>query len=109
LPMLWGKDQDTSLLAFYRDLIAFRRQTPGTWDLPRRVLLINNNWGLYAYACGPYTIVLNNGLHETTVSLGKERAVELALSTDPAVSLTAQGAELYLPPYAGAVCRITSG
>jgi cyclomaltodextrinase len=109
LPMPWGNDQDASLLAFYRDLIAFRRQTPGVWSLPRQVLLINNDWGFYAYACGPYTVVLNNGLHETTVSLHNGRGVELALSTDPAVSLTTPGAELYLPPYAGAVCRKRSG
>jgi cyclomaltodextrinase len=109
LPMPWGKDQDASLLAFYRDLIAFRRQTPGVWSLPRQVLLINNDWGLYAYACGPYVVVLNNGLHEATVPLGKRWVEELALSTDPAVSLTTPGAELYLPPYTGAVCRISSG
>jgi glycosidase len=54
-------------------------------------------------------IAFHNGSHETTVPLGKWQEVELVLSTDPAVSLDAQGLELYLPPYAGAVCHIRSG
>jgi glycosidase len=109
LPMSWGNEQDASLLAFYQDLIAFRRQAPGVWSLPRQGLITDDGAGLYAYACGPYAVVLNNGSHETTVPLGKWQEVELVLSTDPAVSLDAQGLELYLPPYAGAVCHIRSG
>jgi cyclomaltodextrinase len=108
LPMPWGNDQDTSLLAFYKDLIAFRGQAR-VWSLPRQTLITDDGAGLYAYACGPYSVVLNNGPLETTVSLGKWQEVELVLNTDPAVSLDAQGLELYLPPYAGAVCHIVSG
>lgn len=109
LPMPLGNDQDTSLLEFYRDLIAFRRQALGVWGLPREALITDDCRGLYAYACGPYAVVLNNGPLETTISLGKWQEPELVLSTDPTVSLATQGLELHLPPYAGAVCRVASG
>lgn len=109
LPMLWGNDQDTSLLAFYKDLIEFRRQAPGVWSLPRQGLITDDGAGLYAYACGPYAVVLNNGPLETTASLDRWQEVELVLSTDPAVSLDARSLTLYLPPYAGAVGHIVSG
>jgi glycosidase len=109
LPMLWDDNQDASLLIFYRDLIAFRQQTGEVWRLPRRTLITDDVVGLYAYACGPYAVILNNCPLETTVSLSQWPAADLVLSTDTAVSLTAQGLKLDLPPYAGAVCRIASG
>ncbi len=109
LPMPWGGDQDTSLLVFYKDLITFRRQALGGWSLPRRMLITDDGAGLYAYAWGPYAVVLNNNPCETTVSLADWQPGALVLTTDPAVSLAAQGNQLYLPPYAGAVCRSFSG
>jgi len=89
--------------------LALRRQAPGLWSLPRQALITDDGAGLYAYACGSYAVVLNNNPRETTVSLADWQQVASVLTTDSAVSPVAQGNQLYLPPYAGTVCRFISG
>lgn len=48
-PMQWGDEQDRDLLAFYRDLIHFRRAHPATYR-GRRVPLLVTSEGVLAYA-----------------------------------------------------------
>jgi len=100
LPMRWGHEQDQAVLAFYRDAIALRRQTPDVWSLPRETVLVDDARGLYAYRCGAYTVYLNNGAAPARLEC---RPAQLALVTDAAVTL--RGPELHVPPLAGAVCR----
>jgi glycosidase len=105
LPMLWREAQDRGLLDFYKDLIALRRGASAAWSQPRQTLLVNDEAGLYAYACGPYAVYLNNSPRAATVPLGDWAGAELALTTEPHAALEAGGAKLRLPPYAGAVCK----
>ena len=108
LPMLWGDEQDASLLAFYKELISLRRQNPSVWAQPRQTMIADDNQALYAYACGPYAVLLNNSSNESKPSLVGWQVDELILATEPGVSLSKQKLDLYLPPYAGAVFRLAS-
>jgi cyclomaltodextrinase / maltogenic alpha-amylase / neopullulanase len=100
LPMPWGDQQDRALLAFYRDLIALRRQTTEVWSLPRETVHVDDVHGLYAYRCGAYTVYLNNSAAPVTAVC---QPGELVLTTDAAAAL--RSGELRLPPFAGAVRR----
>jgi len=102
LPMLWDDQQDHDLLRFYRELIALRRQTTEVWSLPREAVLIDDERSVYAYRCGAYTVYLNNSAGSATI--GGE-SVELVLTTD--ADTTLHSVELHLPPFGGAVCRLT--
>jgi cyclomaltodextrinase len=104
-PMLWGDAQDRSLLAFYKRLVALRRESSRAWALPRRTLAIDDRRGLYGYACGNYAVVLNRGQSPISVPLSDGSATELLLATDPAAAVNGRRA-LQLPPFAGAVCRL---
>ncbi|MFN8498411.1 MAG: alpha-amylase family glycosyl hydrolase [Anaerolineae bacterium] len=104
LPMPWGEAQDRSLLAFFRELIALRRQMAPVLGLPRRPVVIDDARGLYAYACGDYLVALNNGAAPASAALPGKGRLKLALSTTSDVSL-GRGRRLHLPPFTGAVCR----
>ncbi len=101
LPMLWGAEQDHALLAFYRELIALRRQTPAVWSQLRETVLVDDARGLYVYRCGAYTVYLNNN-NTLPANLDCPPA-DLILSTTADVTLHTN--ELHLPPLGGAVCR----
>jgi cyclomaltodextrinase len=95
-PMLWGNAQDRSLLAFYKRLVALRRDASRAWALSRRTLVIDDRRGLYGYACGEYAVVLNRGRSPISIPL---------LATDPSAAVKGTHT-LHLPPVAGAVCRL---
>ncbi len=103
LPMPWGDAQDRSLLGFYRELIGLRRRLGNTWALPRRPVVIDDARGLYAYACGDAIVTLNNSAAAADVTLPGRGKLDVALSTDPEVTLRRQR-RLRLPPFAGAAC-----
>ena len=106
LPMIWGDEQDRSLLEFYKSLIAFRRQTAADWSLPRRTLVVDDARGVYAYACGAYAVILNNSLDTAAVRIEQGWKANLVLSTEASVLL--QRDQVRLPPFAGAICRLAS-
>ncbi|MFN8484207.1 MAG: alpha-amylase family glycosyl hydrolase [Anaerolineae bacterium] len=108
LPMPWDDAQDRSLLQFYRDLIALRRQMGDVGALPRRPVVIDDARGLYAYAWGDAIVALNNSGAAVDVTLPGRGKLDVALSTDAAVGLQRQR-RLHLPPFAGAVCRRMAG
>jgi hypothetical protein len=94
LPMPWGNDQDRALLGFYQDLIALRRRAGTVWGGPRRTLFVDDEAGLYGYACGQYSVILNNSPHKLTVSTRDCGMVDLA--SEPDVALEAGGTQLTL-------------
>ena len=49
LPMIWGDEQDTTLIEFYRRLIHFRRQHPVLWRGDRKTVHLDEDDGTYAY------------------------------------------------------------
>jgi cyclomaltodextrinase len=106
LPMLWGDEQDRSVLAFYRKLIALRRRTQAVWRLSHTALIIDDESGIYAYANEPYTVILNNSPHARVLPMKRlhmSAGATAVLATDPALAL--RGERLSLPPFAGAVMR----
>ncbi|MGA9380405.1 MAG: glycoside hydrolase family 13 protein [Phormidium sp.] len=114
LPMLWDAEQDASLLAFYKQLIALRRKTPNLWQQPRQAWLLDNVNRLYGYECGEYAITLNANSQEITLFLPDDwqyasstlvRSPQLILTTDSTIIWNDQTNQLSLPPFAGAVFR----
>jgi cyclomaltodextrinase len=101
LPMLWGKEQDQDLLAFYKALIALRLQGEAVWWGPRQILLIDDERHLYAYACDPYAVAFNNSRQKVTISLTDWQKAELALATEIGVSWQPHKGELILCPFSG--------
>ena len=105
LPMPWGDDQDTDLLAWYRELVALRRATPGRWA------------GRAGPSCSTTTraptpcrigddaesavVVLNLSAQPRRVVVPDRSGLHVALATDEGVE--DDGVTLDLPGYAGAV------
>jgi cyclomaltodextrinase len=104
LPVNWGS-QDRDLQKFYRRLIGLRRQTFNVWSLPRETVLTDDSRGIFVYSCGEYIVALNNSREENLVLLPAEQKVELILATAEMASFS-HCHRFYLPPFAGAVCRI---
>lgn len=104
LPMLWGEEQDISLLTFYKQLIAFRRQTSDLWQQPRQAWLLDDANRVYGYECGGSAIVLNAHAQEFTLSLPDHwRSSQLILTTNSTILWNPQTHQLKLAPFAGAV------
>ena len=106
LPMVWGEDQDHSLLTFYQQLIALRRQQPDQWRQQRQSWLIDDAHRVYGYGCGDYAIALNNQDQAITLSLPAPwQQGPLVLTTESTTVWQAKTAELSLAPFTGAICR----
>ncbi|MDX1662882.1 MAG: glycoside hydrolase family 13 protein [Candidatus Promineifilaceae bacterium] len=86
MPMIWGEDQDIELLAFYRDLIRFRRAHPVLWQGERRTVTVDAASGLYVYT------VSGEGLETVTVALNAGGQVQ---------RVDAGGVEFKLHPWSG--------
>ena len=107
LPMLWGMEQDSDLLDFYRDLIQFRKSNPiltsGMWELlyaTSEVIAYSRSDGKQKVA-----IVLN--------PTSDRESIDLPGNWDSPIFLTSPGPELSpsnnvtrvkLPPLSGLVC-----
>lgn len=99
--MLWDDQQDQEMLAFYRRLIALRRQGGDLWRGQRNVLALTDE-GLYVVAIEQdarrAVVALNRSTTEQTVVL--PAGMTLALATDDRVRLESR---LMLPPMSGAL------
>lgn len=102
LPMRWGQAQDPDLLAFYRDLVALRRElAPGRQ--PRRTLPAGE--GILAYTTGMDAMTAVN-LAEQPRSLslsGPWNNLRLASQPDCRLNTAGGRLRLDLPPLSGAV------
>ncbi|MDW8326548.1 MAG: alpha-amylase family glycosyl hydrolase [Anaerolineales bacterium] len=105
LPMRWGADRDTDLLAFYRDLCAARHASSALRRGSRRTLLADGS--LFAYrradASDARVTVLNLGAAPAEATLAVAESAPI-LATDPACRVRAVADGLIhvsLPPLAG--------
>lgn len=105
LPMPWGDGQDCALLGYFRELIALRRSGYPAWREERQTLLADDARGIYAYACGPYAVMLNNSAKPVRVKLTvQDRARwEPVLATDADAVFDAAACRASLPAYGGMV------
>lgn len=104
LPMLWGKQQDAALLAFYKQLIALRRQTSDRWQQPRQPWLLDDVNRVYGYECGEYAIALNNHSQKISLSVPEHwRSPQLVFTTDSNTRWDQQTHQLSLVPFAGVI------
>ncbi|MDQ3044561.1 MAG: alpha-amylase family glycosyl hydrolase, partial [Chloroflexota bacterium] len=103
-PMPWGDSQDTSLVDFYRRLIALRRELAPHWK-GARIPLVTDEAGLYVTHLqrdGTRAIVaLNRANAEQEILFNTEWNLNLCFATDKAV--TFERDSLTLPPYGGAI------
>jgi glycosidase len=110
LPMLWGQEQDLSLLTFYQQLIAFRRQTSDLWQQPRRIWLLDDVNRVYGYESSGYAIVLNANAQAFTLSLPDHwRSPQLVLTTDATADWHTQTDHFNLPPFSGVILQTHQG
>ncbi|MBE9226069.1 glycoside hydrolase family 13 protein [Phormidium sp. LEGE 05292] len=106
LPMLWGAEQDTSLLEFYKQLIALRRKTPELWQQPRQSWLLDDVNRVYGYECGEYAIVLNAHTQKFTLSLSDRwKQPQPILTTDSTTLWNSHTNQIALAPFAGVVLQ----
>ncbi|MBA2276364.1 MAG: DUF3459 domain-containing protein, partial [Chloroflexia bacterium] len=98
-PMLWDANQDSDLLAFYRDLIALRRAHSSLWRAERLPIELDER-GLYVTSLGGEAMLaLNRSPDSVTISAPTD--VTIAVRTETGV--TRDGANLRLPPLTGAL------
>lgn len=105
LPMRWGADQDTELLAFYRALIHARRALGGRWRGARTTLVADDETRLLVVAiadgAGRAIVAVHPGDGEVTVPASVLGGAVLRLATDASVVQDETG--LRLGPWAGAL------
>ena len=91
-----GKERHASLLAWYTELIAMRRQVPALTDprLGRVETACDGDLGWLVVRRGPVTVAVNLGVADWTFPAGPD--AELLAASDPAVELTNR--DLVLPP-----------
>jgi cyclomaltodextrinase len=117
LPMLWGKDQDQDLLAFYRKLIGLRRDMPALRRGNRRTLVADGQLLAYQIALDPedpkdvsgLIATFNLGADSLTFSL-EGRQFQLALATGEDCRLLASPSnrtEIVLPGLSAVLLRST--
>ncbi len=58
LPMVWGDEQDTDLLAWYRELIAARRGHPVIWEGERNTLFADSTVWCYQIANAEHQLLV---------------------------------------------------
>ncbi len=105
LPMLWGAEQDGELLAFYRALIALRRDEPALRHGQRRTLQADAEVLVYAregVGTGLIT-ALNLGQEARSVNLPAGAYLRLATDAGSTVTPSPQATLVTLPPLSGAV------
>jgi cyclomaltodextrinase len=111
LPMIWGEQQDTDLLAFYRDLCQLRKQHAALRRGPRQTLLADDKVLAFrrAEAKGGLVSVLNLSARAVTISLPVAENV-IVLATSPKCKTQREakgpaGVRVSLPPFGGIVLK----
>jgi glycosidase len=106
LPMLWGDDQDRSLLAFYTKLVALRNQSACLRRGERTTLLADKQVLAYRreLAGERLATVVNLGLETRQVNLdGIWSSIWLATHADCEIDPREDGCQVRLPALSGAV------
>ncbi|NPA90958.1 MAG: alpha-amylase [Chloroflexi bacterium] len=99
LPMPWGEDQDRDLYAFFQRIIRVRRAGGAVWwTTPITPRVVDDARGVYAYARGPYVVVLNTRDHGVDIPLD---VGSLLLTTDDRADV--RRGHIHLPPYGGII------
>jgi cyclomaltodextrinase / maltogenic alpha-amylase / neopullulanase len=104
LPMLWGADQDLDLLAYYKSLIAFRRENPDLVSGLKTILPAGDSILAYTDEASRVMTVLNISDERVVFSLPSSKKMP-ALSTSPEVQATngEQTLEMSIPPLTGVI------
>ncbi len=108
LPMLWGDEQDSDLLEFYRRLIHLRGQEPALRRGARQTLLAEGPVFAYTrrYQSDELGVVFNLSGSPVRVHLPAP-FTSVLLATDPACRLRPGGpaSDVDLPPHSGVVLK----
>lgn len=97
-PMLWGPEQDTDVLEFYRSLIYWRT----SYRIGREVPVgAHASGGVLVLQHGPWLIVVNRSEDEEAIDTGMPGSTWLALATGNDVRL--HGGVVVLPAMSGAI------
>lgn len=106
LPMLWGEQQDGDLFAFYKELIALRKNHPALRRGSRKTLYADEKTFAYRRSDDEKSLVtvLNVSNEETSRSLElTESTLKFATSPECRMQLEEGKMRLSLPPFGGMV------
>jgi len=106
LPMLWGEQQDQSLLAFYKELIALRKSHPALRRGTRETLHADEKRFAYRRSDGKESLVIVLNISDSENSLELElTGSTLAFATSPECRIQDERGKmrLILPPFGGMV------
>ncbi len=112
LPMLWGSEQDTQLLEFYRQLIALRNQNACLRRGARRTIHVDAQTFVYQRALGAEELLIALNLASEARQLNLPRSWDsIAFAMDRDCQLRVEGGDtgIELPPVAGAVVKRSMG
>jgi cyclomaltodextrinase / maltogenic alpha-amylase / neopullulanase len=105
LPMKWEREQDSSLIEYFRTLIHLRKTCPALIVESRRTLILDPNTGVYAYTPNPDTILiaLNTSSEPRTITVPTSlpSTARDLLNGNPVYHHDGQ-LEIHLPPESGA-------
>lgn len=108
LPMLWGKDQNTDLHAFYTNLIHLRNQTPCLRTGGLEIVFASNEMLAFKRTCeaDQMLVVMNLSEKAQEISLPGEWQTPL-LTTNPGFEFSLQKGKAHfkLPGQTGLLCR----
>lgn len=108
MPMLWGADQNTDLLDFYRALIQLRKSESALRHGTRETIFANDNLLAYRRAWDGESLVCVMNLSANAAELGLEAAESrLMLATSPEASIQPDGRvkRIFLPAYGGVIFK----
>ena len=106
LPMLWGEQQNRDLFAFYKELIAFRKNHPALQRGARETLHADEKTIAYRRSNGEESLVTILNISNEEASLELELAESTAaFVTNPECKIQEEGEKkrLFLPPYSGMI------
>jgi len=108
LPMIWGEGQDQNLLAFYKDLIALRKNHSALRRGTRSTIFSDEKILVYRRSDGDESLVTTLSVSEQEVSLEIETTEStLAFATNPECKVQNEAGRkrIILPPFSGLVLQ----
>ncbi len=80
--MLWGEDQDRGLLAFFKDMVSFRKSGPGLSNCRMEVLYKSDEKRSFVLRNGDFILAMNASVSVQSLSLPYLESFEAVLPSD---------------------------
>jgi cyclomaltodextrinase len=108
LPMIWGEGQDLNLFAFYKDLIALRKNHAALRRGNRATIFSDDKLLVYRRVDGAESLVIGLNISEQEASFElelREASLAFATGSECKVQDAGRARRIVLPPFGGVVLR----